>query len=71
MFLFLCALQYEFKVKGIRKVRSNIIISTQGVKVTKRKRKRVSSSLSPDCEAFTPPPFICSQESSTQKNNSS
>jgi carboxyl-terminal PDZ ligand of neuronal nitric oxide synthase protein len=39
-------IRYEFKVKGIRKFRSNIIVSTQGVKVTKRKRKRVNLPLS-------------------------
>ncbi|CAI8039048.1 Carboxyl-terminal PDZ ligand of neuronal nitric oxide synthase protein [Geodia barretti] len=33
-------IRYEFKVKGIRKIRSNILVSTQGVKVIKRKRKR-------------------------------
>ena len=35
--------QYEFKVKGIRKIRCTLDVSTTGVKVSKRKRKRVSN----------------------------
>ncbi len=37
-----CTPQYEYKVKGIRKVRVFLEISTGGVKVFKRKGKRVS-----------------------------
>ena len=35
-------LQYEFKVKGIRKVRCYLQVSVDGAKVTKRKSKRVT-----------------------------
>ena len=39
--LFPYHMQYEYKVKGIRKKRVTIEVSTQGVKISKRKRRRV------------------------------
>jgi len=35
-------MQYEYKVKGIRKIRVNINVAVAGVKISKRKGKRVS-----------------------------
>ena len=40
-FNFVFFFQYEFKVKGIRKVRCYLHVSVDGAKVTKRKSKRV------------------------------
>ena len=36
-------LQYEFKVKNIKKKKVNIIVSVEGVKVNLRKKKKVSA----------------------------
>ena len=36
-------LQYEFKVKGIKKIRAHMYMSLDGVKVTRRKKNRVSA----------------------------
>lgn len=36
------SLQYEFKVKNIKKKKVNIVVSVDGVKVTLRKKKKVS-----------------------------
>ncbi len=38
-------LQYEFKVKNIKKKKVNIVVSVDGVKVTLRKKKKVSDLL--------------------------
>lgn len=36
------SLQYEFKVKNIKKKKVNIVVSVDGVKVNLRKKKKVS-----------------------------
>lgn len=40
--LLVFSLQYEFKVKNIKKKKVNIIVSVDGVKVNLRKKKKVS-----------------------------
>lgn len=40
--LSLVLLQYEFKVKNIKKKKVNIVVSVDGVKVSLRKKKKVS-----------------------------
>lgn len=40
--LSLVFLQYEFKVKNIKKKKVNIVVSVDGVKVSLRKKKKVS-----------------------------
>lgn len=40
--LFVFSLQYEFKVKNIKKKKVNIVVSVDGVKVNLRKKKKVS-----------------------------
>lgn len=35
-------LQYEFKVKNIKKKKVNLVVSVDGVKVSLRKKKKVS-----------------------------
>lgn len=41
VFPFPLCVQYEFKVKGIKKIRCHIYMSLEGAKVTRRKRNRV------------------------------
>ena len=36
------SLQYEFKVKNIKKKKVNIVVSVDGVKINLRKKKKVS-----------------------------
>ena len=38
---YVISVQYEFKVKGIKKIRCHIYMSLEGAKVTRRKRNRV------------------------------
>lgn len=40
--LLVFSLQYEFKVKNIKKKKVNIVVSVDGVKVNLRKKKKVS-----------------------------
>ena len=47
-------MQYEFKVKGIRKVRCYLQVSVDGAKVTKRKSKRVSVLFIQQCSGSQP-----------------
>lgn len=42
LFSFL-SLQYEFKVKNIKKKKVNIVVSVDGVRVALRKKKKVST----------------------------
>lgn len=42
LFLSVFSLQYEFKVKNIKKKKVNIVVSVDGVKVNLRKKKKVS-----------------------------
>ena len=45
-------IRYEYKVKGIRKVRCSLQVSVSGVKVAKRKRRRVRGCYSASAKYF-------------------
>lgn len=47
------SLQYEFKVKNIKKKKVNIVVSVDGVKVNLRKKKKVSEALETSWKRFS------------------